>query len=675
MKLSISATILYCFFTMLLAASTQAAGLLKPVHSQLPDLEIQQHHVDVVIEDGYAVTTIDQVFFNPSSQQLEAIYSFPVPEDSAVGEFTYWIDGKPVTGEVVEKQQARTIYENEKSAGRQAAIVEQDDYKTFDMTVYPVPAMDTVKTRLVYIQPVHVETGVGRYVYPLEEGGVDEERLAFWSRNEKVTQQFGFNLKFRSSYPVDAIRLPQHSAAVVQQISNQHWQVALSNQQPVAEQENQSVQPTTIRLDKDIVVYWRHQEGLPGSVDLVTYREASDRAGTFMMTFTPGDDLGAIESGKDWIFVLDTSGSMQGKFATLIEGVRQGLGKLRAQDRFKIVLFSNGATVLNQSYTDVNPLNVDNALAQLNNVQPGGGTNLYAGLEAALKGLDDDRPSGVILVTDGVANVGVTEKKRFLKLLEDADVRLFTFIMGNSANRPLLEGMADVSHGFAMSVSNSDDIVGQIMAATQKLTHHAYRDIDIDISGVRAKDQTPKRINSLYRGEQLVVFGHYFKPGAAQVTLTATVDGQQKQYRTQVEFPDNDTLNPELERLWAFASIENLQKEMDYFGADKDREQALTDIAKQYGLVTPYTSMIVVREEVFQQLGIKRTNKERVAKEQAAREQRNNAPTRDHRADTQAPMFSSKRPSMGGSSSFSPWFVALAGLLLIVARRRRVVIE
>ena len=91
------------------STASHAAGLMTPTGSDIPGLEVRQHHVNVVIEDGYAITTVEQVFANPHGTDLEAIYSFPVPEKAAVGEFTYWIDGLPVTGEVLEKQHAREI--------------------------------------------------------------------------------------------------------------------------------------------------------------------------------------------------------------------------------------------------------------------------------------------------------------------------------------------------------------------------------------------------------------------------------------------------------------------------------------------------------------------------------------------------------------------------------------
>lgn len=665
-----------------------AAGLMTPVSGNLPTLEIKQHHVNVVIEDGYAITRIDQEFYNPNSTALEATYSFPVPEKASVGEFTYWIDDQPVTGEVLRKEKAREVYEQEKLQGRETALTEQDGFHSFDSHVYPVLPQQNVKIRLVYIQPVHIDASIGRYVYPLEEGGTDEKKLAFWTYNDEVTEAFSFNLSMRSSYPIDDFRMPEQGSAAITKISPQEWTVSMVNSQNnlvesvQPQQEGASTAPTAYlvpgvvqNLDKDIVVYWRHQQGLPGSIDMVTHKPEGSSRGTFMMTVTPGDDLSTIKAGRDWIFVLDLSGSMDGKYQSLVEGVNKGLNKLNPNDRFRIVLFNDSATDLTNGYIPVTPENISFYSQKLESTNPNGGTNLYAGLERGIKGLDSDRPSAILLVTDGVANVGVTEKKKFLNLLEKYDVRLFSFVMGNSANRPLLEGMTKISNGFSMNISNSDDIVGQLVLAADKLNHEAYRDIDIEIDGVKVKDMAPKRLGSVYRGQQLILFGHYWGDAvgsdAAEVTITGKVSDQEKVYNTRLEFPEKSTLNPEIERLWAYANIEDMQNRIDYLGADADAEQAIVDLAIEYGLVTNYTSMIVVREEVFQHYGIDRNNAARVATEEDARNQRQSGSVRNNRADSQQPAFNQPRayPRSGGGSgggALGPWvFVLLLPLLLV----------
>lgn len=670
------------------AGSANAAGLLIP-QGQSSSLNIRDHAVNVVVEDGYVVTEVDQVFINAGGSDVEAVYSFPVPSHAAVAEFTYWIDGQPVTGEVLKKEEARDLYEQEKSQGRETALAEKDEYRTFDISVYPVRANSDVRIRLVYVQSATTDTGIGRYVYPLEEGGVDEERKAFWEVRDTVTGAFSFNFELKSSYPVDAVRLPEQPGAILNRIDTGHWTVDLrsTGSSPVNEEfETQvaaleagetpapaSTSSGIANLDTDIVVYWRHAPNLPGSVDLVTHKPNASGRGTFMLTFTPGDDLPVIENGRDWVFVLDTSGSMQGKFATLADGVQQALGKLNPQDRFRIFTFSDSARELTSGFVNADTQNVNQYAQKVGNLRSGGGTNLYAGLQSGLNGLDSDRTSGIALVTDGVANVGVTQKKEFLKMMEKHDVRLFTFIMGNSANRPLLEAMTEVSNGFAMETSNSDDISGQLMLATARIRHAALHDVELAINGVKVADLTPEHIGSLYHGEQLNVLGHYWGSDEARVELTGKVAGQDVEYRTRFMMPAHSDLNPELERIWAYATIENLQSKMDYFGADQDTEDAITDLAVEYGLVTDFTSMIVVRDEVFAAQGIKRTNRDRVAAEVVARQARAAQSPQPGRVDQNQPMYSKPRPSTGGGGSGGGAFglPMLLGLFGLAWFRRR----
>ena len=673
----------------LAAGRAQGAGLLSPSDGRSPPLQIRDHQVTVVVEDGYAVTTLEQVFHNPHDRALEAIYSFPVPEKAAVSEFTYWIDGKPVSGEVLPKARARQVYEDQKAAGNEAALAEQDSYKTFEMTVWPVPARGEVRIRLAYIQPAHLDTGIGRYAYPLQEGGVDEQKLAFWTANEVVSERFSFDLTLRSAYPVEAIRLPAHPQAVVSQLDGKTWRIRIESQAagatgpsgdadviPAAAAPGGFSGAETFRLDQDIVVYWRHAEGLPGGVELVAHKPAAGRRGTFMLVVTPGGDLSPITKGSDWVFVLDKSGSMSGKWHTLVEGVARGLEKLRPDDRYRIVLFDRAATDLDGGLSPATPENIRRSIDALRAVQPNQGTNLYAGLDRGLQRLDADRTAAILLVTDGVANVGETRQRAFIKRVAKQDVRLFTFILGNSANRPLLEAMTRESGGTAIAISNNDDIVGAVLVATSKVTHEAMHGVRLEIDGLRVADLTPTRPASLYRGEQLVLFGHYWGDGPADVTLTARISGQPVTYRTRFDFPSVATANPEIERLWAYAAIEERLQELEDFGADADLEQAVVDLAVEHGLVTSYTSMVVVREEVYAQLGIDRRNQVRLKIEATAREQRAARPAAERRVDQAQPMFQGARPSHGGGAgAIGPISLAFMlvplGAALVVSRRRR----
>jgi Ca-activated chloride channel family protein len=680
---------LLCFGLACLSGLSHGAGILTPTQQGFKPLTIQSHHVNVTLENGYAITEVEQVFHNPNPTDLAAEYRFPIPHKAAVGEFTYWIEGKPVTGEVIKKQRARNLYEQERAQGREAALVEQTAKQSFHVSVTPVHAQQTVRIKLTYLQKTDIQTAMGRYVYPVEEGGVDEQANHFWTLSDTVQEAFSFTLTLRSAYPVDKLRLPKHPQATITKLSPQEWTVKIeqtgspratkaqnmeipndlseiANTHSASTSTNSTRQSAT-QLNQDIVVYWRLQQGLPGAVDLVAYKAEGLDTGTFMLTLTPGEDLAPITTGRDWIFILDYSGSMAGKYNSMIEGIRQGLAKLNAQDRFRIILFNNSTQDITRAFEPATPERVNAVLNTLEKQKPNGGTNLYAGMKRGIRQLDSDRSSALILVTDGHANVGVTEREAFLKLLGKTDVRLFTFVMGNSANKPLLERMTTLSNGFALRVSNSDDIVGRLMEATGRLNHEAMHDVSLSIKGAKVFDVTPQSISSLYRGQQLTVFGRYRDAKPTQITLEAKISGKPHQLTTQFDFPTNATDNPELERLWAFAKIDHLQAQMDYLEKDADIEQAITDLAIHYGLVTDYTSLITVREEVFQAEQIDRKNQRRAAQEQKARVQRQQQPVKSTRVDARQPMFSGARASHGGGGSLGG--LILLGLLSLYAVR------
>ena len=694
--------VLACSFGLGLAvagpAPSGAVGLLSPANNA-PQLDLRDHQVSVVVEDGYAITTIRQTFANPHAADLEATYSFPVPRDAAVSEFTYWIDGKPVTAEVLEKQKALEIYDQEKQAGRETGLAEQDDYRTFDIRVWPVRASSDVEVRLAYMQPAKLDTGIGRYLYPLEEGGVDEEKLAFWTANQTVTGSFSFDMHLRAGYTVEALRLPTHPSAQISQDQDGSWRVHMDNThmdnaadpaqpQPGPDRaalngdsapgQGTIVQSQPVRLDSDIAVYWRQKADEPARVEMVPYKRDDTGRGTFMLTLTPGMDLKPITEGRDWVFVLDQSGSMSGKIATLAEGVAKALGKLRPEDRFRIVFFNNQTLELTAGFTPATPEQVSRAIIQVRSVQAGGGTNLYAGLQRGLDALDSDRTGAIILVTDGVANVGVTQTRDFFDLMKKKDVRLFTAIMGNSANTPLLEPMTNASGGFAVSVSNADDIVGTLLQATSKVTHEALHGLKLKFqtsgSTLRIDDIRRKDIATLYRGEQLVLFGHYWGQGEATLRLSGEISGNPVSYETHFSFPETADVNPEIERLWAYAEIDREMTKLAVFGPDNDVKTSIIDTSKEFGILTPYTSMLVVRDARFEELAINRSNRDRLAIETRAQDVRKTQPVRSVRVDNAKPMFTAPQPNHsggGGSGAVGLPGLILAFLALIAGLRAR----
>lgn len=650
--------------------STHAAGILKPKDAA-DQFEIRRHDVHVIINNGYAMTEVDQVFFNPSETDSEAIYQCPLPKESSLSEFSLFIDEKEIMGEVVEKQRAEQIYQEEKTAGRDAGLARKNDFYTYEFLVSPIRAGQETRVRYLYYQPIRIDAGTGRYLYPLEDGGTDDAALAFWSTTTKVTGTFSFNLELKSAYPVDSVRVPNQGGAAITQADAGYWTVALANSEGAS-------------LDQDIVVYYRLAGDLPGRLEVVPFRDPADGTGTFMAVLTPGMDLSPITEGTDWCFVLDVSGSMQSKLGTLAGGMERVFRSLSPDDRFRVVTFDDRAREV-ISIREATAENIEGAVGELSNLQSGGSTNLYAGLELAIDGIEADRTSGLVLMTDGVANTGSTEQKAFEQLLKQKDVRVFTAVLGNGANWPLMEFVSHVSQGFCVAVSNNDDLVGQLILATNKVTHQALHDVRVDFSGVQVDAVTPTRIGTLYHGQQLLIFGQYSTPGRGMLTLRTKISGEEKTYSTAFELPDSDLENPELERMWALSSCEDMMQQIRYGGDASELSASIVNIATQYSIVTDYTSMIVVSEEQFEKHGIDRSNDRRVSRERQARETRSLQLSRDYTAQptqiasadpsSQPTGFGPRAPRIGGGGAIDPLtglvVLTMAGCGIAASRRGR----
>src|SRR6185295_6072307 len=217
---------------LLAARAGFAAGTLTPKGSPHTPIQIKDHQVEVVINNGFAKTEVTQTFFNPNTEDLEAIYSFPLPKSASLSEVTIWAGEQELNGEVVERDEAKRIYEEERDQGNDAGMAGKEDFKSFDFAVSRVPAGGETRIRFVYYQPLAIDTGVGRYVYPLAEGGTDEVAESFWTRNAKVEGTFAVHVELKSAWPVADVRVPGYeNAAAVDKKGDGDFEVKLEAQQ------------------------------------------------------------------------------------------------------------------------------------------------------------------------------------------------------------------------------------------------------------------------------------------------------------------------------------------------------------------------------------------------------------------------------------------------------------
>ncbi len=631
--------------------------MLTPKNSSDQPIKIIDHHVAVTINNGFAQTEVLQSFTNPNAHALEAIYSFPLPQKASLSEITIYSGETEIHGEVLPRKEAREIYEEEKTAGNDTGLAEKKNFRSLEFRVFPVRPGEDTKLRIVYYQPLEIESGIGRYVYPLQEGGTDDQAAnSFWSGvSDKVEGTFSAEIELKSAWPVEGVRVPGfENDSKSEVLAEGHHRIRIDK--------------ADASLDRDLVFYYRLQDGLPGRVEVVAHRADPDKPGTYMMVVTPGIDLKPITTGADYTFLLDTSGSMQGKIQTLIEGVVKTLGQMKAHDRFKIIAFNNQAKEITPGWITATPENVEREIQTLRSLSIGGGTNIYKGLHLATKNLDNDRATSIILVTDGVTNDGIIAPQRFHDLMKATDIRVFGFVMGNSANWPLMRTICNASGGTYSGVSNADDIVGKILQAKEKITHECLHDATLKIKGIRTFDNRSELLGKVYRGEQLVLFGRYAKGGQAKLTLAARLTGKDTTYTTEFDFPELETTNPEIERLWALSQIEEIEQKT-HVGITPSAEgaTAIRDLGVAYQLVTDETSMVVLSDSTFTKRGIERKNAKRVATERQAQSVRSSQPATNYQVDQHQPLTQGKpRRTFGGGGGGGGALNPLAVLMILL---------
>src|SRR5438876_919361 len=209
--------------TVLQPAVLRAAGLLIADGGLGGVLEVKEHDVQVTINNGIAVTKVTEVFRNTENRQVEALYTFPVPRGASVASFSMWINGKEMVGEVLEKKRAREIYDSYKQARRDPGLLEQVDYKTFELRIFPIAPSAEQKVQISYYQELDFDHDWATYVYPLATATRKD-------LDTRATGRFAFALDVKSAVPITALDSPSHGEAfVVAKHSDSYYQASLES--------------------------------------------------------------------------------------------------------------------------------------------------------------------------------------------------------------------------------------------------------------------------------------------------------------------------------------------------------------------------------------------------------------------------------------------------------------
>lgn len=540
-------------------------------------LIIRYHNVDVTIEDQLAVTHVDQVFYNPNDWVIEGVYMFPLPLDATVTNFTLWIDGEAVAGEVLDAQEARAIYEDIVRTMRDPALLEYIDQGAFKASIFPIPPQGERRIEIEYSQALTNENGLVRYVYPLNTEKFSVAPL----------ENVSVNVDVRTNQPIRAVYSPTHQVDV-NNLSNTHIRAGY---------EESNVTPNT-----DFALYY--SVGETEAFHLLSYRDPSDPVdsdGFFLLMLAPRPDVNVTALPKDVIIVLDKSGSMDGdKFRQAQEALRFILESLNSEDRFNVISFSTGVDAFDNRLQPVRE--VDDAIRWVDELSAIGSTDINRALLEASYMADRERPTYVIFLTDGLPTEGVIDSQMILNNLSNAapsNLRLFAFGVGYDVDTFLLDSLAEAHHGRSTYVLPGERLDETISAFYANISSPVLTDLELDFGDLPVFDLYPNPLPDLFSGSQIVVVGRYREGGSETITLNGMVNQEtqtftfpEQSFTSDSRGNSSDTLAT-LPRLWATRKIGHLLNQIRLQGADQETVDQIVQLSIRYGIVTPYTSYLV----------------------------------------------------------------------------------
>ncbi len=562
-------------------------------------------HVDV--RGPIAQVQVTQTFSNPADRPIELVYVFPLHEDGAVGAMTMRVGSRIIRAQIKQRDEARAAYEGARREGKTAALLEQERPNIFTQSVANVMPGESIDVALVYDVLLDPDGDVYELALPTVVGprynpgtpidtrtgtGVqaDTHRVPDASRISPEAAPPGLltgntvtlDLDVDAGLPIAAIESPTHRI-VTKQLAADHYQVGLAAGDMVA--------------DRDFVLRWRVTVASPTLAALA--HKGAGHGHLALVVQPPPVDAGKAPP-RELVFVVDTSGSMSGEPLALAKrGMRYALDHLRPEDTFRILNFSTAVAGFAEGRAmTASRDNVRAGLSYVNGVGAGGGTEMMGGIVAALSSPPSDgRERFIVFMTDGYIG---NEAEIFAAVTKHLDRRthLFSFGVGSSVNRHLLDGLARSGKGAAQYLLLDEAPEPQIETFYARLDAPLLHDLRVDWGGLDVRDATPSDLADLFAGQPLVVAARYGRGGRGTIKVTGKAGGRLLELTIPVELPARGGDGEVLARLWA---RKRMGEQLDRFAtAAHPVRQAIIDdvtsVALEHALLSPWTAFVAIDE-------------------------------------------------------------------------------
>ncbi len=554
--------------------------IVRPEMPRRAPLETRSHTADITIKGQVAQVAVNAVFYNPNPFVMEGTYFFPLEANASVDTFEMDINGTMVKGELLDADKARGIYEGIVRQMKDPGLLEFMGTKMLRCRVYPMNPNSETKVKLTYSLALKAEGGLYEFNYPFRSAKPEAGTIGSVALRVKVEQPDGIKTVYSPSHQVDVKRGSDNEATL-------------------------GFEGTKVDPERDFKLYFSTSKKDVG-VSVITHKPAAED-GYFILSITPSVEEKAGEAQpKSIIFVLDTSGSMAGeKIEQAKNALRFCVNSLKPADSFSLITFATEPVAFREALIPASKENVKAALDFIDKIEARGGTAIHDALALALKTIKGAKGLPMIVfLTDGLPTIGETNTEAILKAVAAANAdkaRIFVFGVGYDVNTELLDRLAGDNRATSDYVTPKENIEVKVSNFYQKVASPVLSDLKLDIPGLKTYDVYPKTLPDLFRGTQLMLLGRFQGGGAKAIKLSGTVAGKAQEFvyeTTFAETPDNAFIP----RLWAVRKVAYLLDEIRLRGKNKELEDEIVKLGKQYGIVTPYTSFLVVEDSARPQL-------------------------------------------------------------------------
>lgn len=570
--------------------------------------------VRVEITGFLSRVTVTQEFENTFKEKIEAVYTFPLPPAAAVDDMTMLVGDRTVRGRIMRREQARGVYEAARAGGQVASLLDQERPNVFTQSVANIMPGEKVIVTISYVERLKYEDGLYEFSFPMvvgpryipgtatetQSGGVGGDRVADTNRvpdashitppvaapGARAGHDISLEVTLDAGVPLGNLKSTTHEVDI-EKIGVTGARVRLKNRAEIP--------------NKDFVLRYT-TAGRKIEDAILTHRASEDgRGGYFTLILQPPERV-AVEdvTPKELIFVLDTSGSMEGfPIEKAKEAMKYALDGLYPQDTFNLITFAGDTHILFSRPVPATRENLARAQKFLAAREGSGGTEMMKAIRAALDPSDAQSHIRIVcFMTDGYVG---DDMEIIGEVRKHQNARVFSFGIGSSVNRFLLDKMAEDGRGEVEYVSLNDDGSAAAKRFHERIRNPLLTDISIDWAGLPVADVYPKRIPDLFSAKPVILTGRYTGGGKGVVRLRGRISGNAFEREIFIELPESELAHDVLATLWARTRIDDLMSE-DMAALQRghqtrpDLTETITQLGIEYRLMTQFTSFVAVEE-------------------------------------------------------------------------------